>query len=277
MLGAIIGDVVGSIYEFESHKSKRFPLFVQGCRPTDDSVMTVAVGCACVEADLDDEVSFKTTLAEKMRELGRLYPNAGYGEHFYDWLMDDRATAYGSYANGAAMRVSPVAWVAESLEEAERLAKWSAEITHDHPYAIRSAQAVAGSIYLARMGADKTEIRAYVERNYYDLNYTVEQIRPTYCATLTAEGSVPQAIVCFLDAVDYEDAIRNAISLGGDADTMGAIAGSIAWTFYRFCKDGLSEHMLQLQKQADEHLPDDLIRLIDEFDRLCWDTFPNMD
>ena len=232
MLGAIIGDVVGSIYEFTSHKKKEFPLFSKWCRPTDDSLMTIAVGCACAETDKTDERAFKQALTQRMREIGRLYPNAGFGERFYDWLMDDRATAYGSYANGAAMRVSPVAWVAESLEEAERLAKWSAEITHDHPYAIRSAQAVAGSIYLARMGADKTEIRAYVERNYYDLNYTVEQIRPTYCATLTAEGSVPQAIVCFLDAVDYEDAIRNAISLGGDGDTMAAIAGSIAEPYF---------------------------------------------
>ena len=232
MLGAIIGDVVGSIYEFTSHKSKAFPLFTASSRPTDDSVMTVAVGCACAEGDPDDEESFKALLTEKMRELGRLYPNAGFGDAFYDWLMDDNATAYGSYGNGAAMRVSPVAWLARSLKEAERLAKWSAEISHDHPDAIRGAQAVAGSIYLARNGADKAEIRAYVERNYYDLSYTLDEIRPTYRFSLASEQSVPQAILCFLEGADYEDSIRNAISLGGDGDTQAAIAGSIAEAYF---------------------------------------------
>jgi len=232
MLGAIIGDVVGSIYEFRSHKSKVFPLFVKGCRPTDDSVMTVAVGCACAEADVEDEGAFKRALVQKMRELGRLYPNAGYGDHFYDWLMDDNATAYGSYGNGAAMRVSPVGWVAQTLEEAERLAKWSAEISHDHPDAIRGAQAVAGSIFLARTGASQAQIREYVEKKYYDLNFTLDEIRPTYRMTLVSERSVPQAIVCFLEAESYEDAIRNAISLGGDGDTQAAIAGSIAEAYF---------------------------------------------
>lgn len=232
MLGAIIGDVVGSIYEFGSHKSKHFPLFVPGCRATDDSVMTVAVGCACVEADLEDESSFQRILAEKMREIGRLYPNAGYGNLFYDWLMRDTAGAYGSCGNGSAMRVSPVAWAAESLEDALRLARWSAAITHDHPDGIRGAEAVAAAIYLARTGAKKDAIRAYVEAHYYDLRFTLDEIRPTYRADLTCEGSVPQAIVCFLEASDYEDAIRNAISLGGDGDTQAAIAGSIAEAYF---------------------------------------------
>ncbi len=232
MLGAIIGDVVGSLYEFGSHKSKQFPLFMPGCRATDDSVMTVAVGCACVEADPENEQAFCRVLSEKMREIGRLYPDAGYGNMFYDWLMSDTAGAYGSRGNGSAMRVSPVAWAAESLESALRLARWSAAITHNHPDGIRGAEAVAAAIYLARTGAKKEEIRDYVEANYYDLRFTLDEIRPTYRADLTCEGSVPQAIVCFLEAVSYEDAIRNAISLGGDGDTQAAIAGAIAEAYF---------------------------------------------
>jgi len=237
MLGAIIGDVVGSLYEFSSHKSKQFPLFMPGCRATDDSVMTVAVGCACVEADLEDREVFQEVLAEKMREIGRLYPDAGYGNLFYDWLMSDTAGAYGSRGNGSAMRVSPVAWAARSLEEAVRLARWSAEITHDHPDGIRGAEAVAAAILLAREGADKETIRNYIETHYYDLRFTLDAIRPTYRADLTCEGSVPQAIVCFLEAESYEDAIRNAISLGGDGDTQAAIAGSIAEAYFGIPED----------------------------------------
>lgn len=232
MLGAIIGDIVGSPYEFGSEKSKDFQLFAPGCRPTDDSIMTIAVGLACMEADCDNEFEFKKCLTRRMRELGRQYPFAGFGEMFFQWLMDENAGSYGSYSNGSAMRVSPVAWFTDTLEDAERLAKWSAEITHDHPEGIRGAQAVAAAVFLARNGADKDEIRDYISEKYYDLDFTVEQIRPDYCHTMTCEGSVPQAIVCFLDAEDFEDAIRNAVSLGGDGDTQAAIAGSIAEGFY---------------------------------------------
>lgn len=232
MLGAIIGDVVGSPYEFGAEKTKDFELFLPECRPTDDSVMTIAVGCACVDADCTDEVEFKTELIRWMRRLGRRYPDAGYGVMFFDWLMSNTARAYGSMGNGSAMRVSPVAWVAESLEEAERLAKWSAEVTHNHPDGIKGAQAVASAIFLARTGASKEEIRAHVEKYYYDLDFTVDEIREDYVHDMTCEGSVPQAIVCFLDAEDFEDAIRNAISLGGDGDTQGCIAGAIAQAYY---------------------------------------------
>lgn len=232
MLGAIIGDVVGSPYEFGAEKTKEFELFLPECRPTDDSVMTIAVGCACVDADCSDEEDFKEALARWMRELGRQYRNAGYGKLFYQWLLDDNGKPYGGYTNGSAMRVSPVAWKADSLEEAERLAKWSAEITHNHPEGIKGAQAVAAAIFLARTGASKEEIRTYLEKYYYDLNFTVDEIRENYVHDMTCEGSVPQAIVCFLDAEDFEDAIRNAISLGGDGDTQGCIAGAIAEAYY---------------------------------------------
>lgn len=255
MFGAIIGDIIGSPYEFGSGKTKHFPLFLPECRPTDDSVMTIAVGCACVEANCHNEWEFKSTLAEKMRQLGRMYPDAGYGGMFYRWLMEEDAGAYGSYSNGSAMRVSPVAWAAESLEEALRLAKWSAEITHDHPQGIRGAQAVAAAIYLARTGSDQWQIQRYIEENFYDLDFALDAIRPGYGHDMTCEGSVPQAIRCFLEAEDYEDAVRNAVSLGGDGDTQAAIAGAIAEAFF-----GIPQVILE---EAMEHVDDTLMEYIE--------------
>ena len=232
MLGAIIGDIVGSNYEFGSHKSKNFSLLTQNCRPTDDSILTIAVGLACVESDTDSEYSFKKSLVRWLKKLCLLYPDAGYGKMFYEWAISDSDEPYGSYSNGAAMRVSPTAYACDSLEDVERLAGWSAEVTHDHPDGITGAKAVAAAIFLARTGSDKEEIREYIDRNYYNLNYTVDEIRPGYSHDMSCEGSVPQAIVCFLDSTDFEDAIRNAISLGGDGDTQACIAGSIAEAYY---------------------------------------------
>lgn len=249
MLGAIIGDIVGSIYEFRSGKTKSFPLFVSGCSPTDDSLMTMAVGIACVSANTKNESEFKRTLCSMMREIGRQYPDVGYGGNFYRWLMSDTMEAYGSYGNGSAMRVSPVAYAENTLEDVERLAEWSAEVTHDHPEGIKGAQAIAAAIFLAREGKDKDEIRAYIEDKYYDLDFTLDEIRPTYRFDVTCQGSVPQAIECFLEADDFEDAIRNAISLGGDGDTIAAMAGAIAEAYY-----GIPD---ELAEQALEYLDDD--------------------
>ncbi len=232
MLGAIIGDIIGSPYEFESDKTKDFTLFVPDCRPTDDSIMTIAVGCACAEADCRNEYEFKRVLAEKMREIGLKYPDAGYGKRFYQWLIMNETEPYGGNTNGSAMRVSPVAWALDSLEEVERLARWSAEITHSHPEGIKGAEAVAAAVFLARTGSDKEEIREYIQSKYYDLSFTVEEIRPGYSHDMTCEGSVPEAIVCFLDSEDFEDAVRNAVSLGGDGDTQACIAGAIAEAYY---------------------------------------------
>lgn len=232
MLGAIIGDVVGSRYEFSSEKTKSFELFHPDCRLTDDSVMTIAVGCACADSDLNDEKDFAGSVAWYMRRIGRLYPRAGYGGMFARWLASDFMPAYNSFGNGSAMRVSPVAWVAKTLEEAEKLAKWSAEVTHNHPEGIKGAQAVAAAIFLARKGVTKEEIKEYIEKNYYTLDFTLDEIRPTYKFDVTCQGSVPQAIQCFLEATDFEDAIRNAVSLGGDCDTQAAMAGAIAEAFY---------------------------------------------
>ena len=232
MLGAIIGDIVGSPYEFESDKTKDFILFTPNCRPTDDSVITIAVGCACVEANCDDEYEFKRVLTEKIKEIGLQYPDAGYGARFYQWMICDEDKPYGGYTNGSAMRVSPTAWAVDTLEDVERLAMWSAEITHDHPEGIKGAQAVASAVFLARTGVSKREIKEYIEEKYYDLDFTLEAIRPGYCHDMTCEGSVPQAIVCFLESEDFEDALRNAVSLGGDGDTQACIAGAIAEAFY---------------------------------------------
>lgn len=250
MLGAIIGDIVGSPYEFESDKTKDFMLFSPHCRPTDDSIMTIAVGCACVEADCYDEDNFERTLVEKMRELGRLYRGAGYGGMFYRWLMSDHIQAYNSFGNGSAMRVSPTAYAVDTLEDVERLAKWSAEVTHNHPEGVKGAQAVATAIFLARTGSSKDEIKRYIEDKYYGLDFTLDDIRKGYSFDVTCQGSVPQAIECFLEAEDYEDAVRNAVSLGGDADTQAAMAGAIAEAFF-----GIPD---ELQEEGLSYLDDTL-------------------
>lgn len=233
MLGAIIGDIVGSVYEFCSDKNKNFPLFSPGCSVTDDSIMTLAVALTCSDSDLADEEAFKSSLCNHMRQMGREYPDCGYGDFFYRWLMSDDMEAYNSYGNGSAMRVSPVAYAARTLEEAEKLAKWSAEVTHNHKEGIVGATAVAAAVFMALHGSRKKQIKEYIESKYYDLDFTLDQIRPSYRYDITCKGSVPQAIMCFLEAEDFEDAIRNAISLGGDGDTLAAIAGSIAEAYFK--------------------------------------------
>lgn len=256
MLGAILGDMIGSRGELGCEKTKDFELF-DGCNePTDDSVMTIAVGLACCEASLTDAYDFKRAVVRQMRAMGARYPYLGYGGTFVQWLRDEDMGPYGSYGNGSAMRVSAVAWVAESLSEAERLAAWSAEVTHDHPEGVRGAQAVAAAIYLARDGKSKDEIRAYIEQHYYKLDFTLEQIRPTYKWDVTCQGSVPQAIVCFLEGEDFEDTVRNAVSLGGDADTQAAIAGSIAEAYFGIPEDLAEEGLSYLDEDllADYHL-----------------------
>lgn len=243
MLGAIIGDVIGSAYEFGSRKTKDFNLFPCRARPTDDSIMTIAVGIACLDAEVFDENAFKKAVISRMHELGAKYPNVGYGGSFYRWLFHGFTEPYNSFGNGSAMRVSSVAWVAKTLEEAETFAKWSAEVTHNHPEGIKGAQAVSAAIFLSRDGKSKDEIRAYIEDKYYNLDFTIDEIRPSYSFDVTCQGSVPQAIKCFLESKDFEDAIRNAVSLGGDEDTQAAIAGSIAEAFYGIPKE-LSEKVM---------------------------------
>ena len=246
MLGAILGDIIGSPYEFNSGKIKDFPLFTNSNRLTDDSLMTIAVGCACVNASLYDEDDFKEKVAYYMRLIGRQYRDAGYGGRFYNWLFDDREGPYKSFGNGSGMRVSPVAYAGNTLEEVERLAKWSAEVTHNSMDGISGAQAIASATFLARTGKSKDEIREYISKNFYNLDFTLDYIRPFYSFDVTCLGSVPHAIVCFLESESFEDAIRNAVSLGGDGDTIGAMAGAIAEAYY-----GIPD---ELQEKAFEYM-----------------------
>lgn len=232
MKGAIIGDIAGSVYEFDkTADSLDFPLFTRASRFTDDTVTTVAVAAALMEGKAS-HCGYVGPLRRQLRYWCRKYPNAGFGGMFRRWFLSDEAPAYGSYGNGAAMRVSPAGWVAASLDEAQELAELTAVVSHDHPQAIKGAVAVASAIFLARQGKGKAEIAAYLRKYFYDLSQTLAQIRPSYGFTCTTDDSVPEAIECFLEGMDYEDTIRKAIWLNGDTDTQAAIAGSIAEAYY---------------------------------------------
>jgi ADP-ribosylglycohydrolase len=220
MIGAIIGDVIGSVHEHAGTKTTDFPLFVAGSRFTDDTVLTIATADALL-TDGDH--------ARAYREWGNRYPRAGYGGAFKGWLRNPGAGPYGSFGNGSAMRVSPVAFAFTSMEEVLAEAERSAAVTHNHPEGIKGAQATALAVYLAREGVSRAEIRAEVAGRFgYDLSRTIEEIRPSYRFDVTCQGSVPEALTAFFETEDLESAIRVAISLGGDADTQAAIAGGAA-------------------------------------------------
>lgn len=220
MLGGIAGDIIGSRFEHAQIKSKEFELFNRQCMFTDDTVHTVAVA---------DSLIHRIPYQVKLLEYFTHYPNAGYGHRFRRWARSPRPMPYGSYGNGAAMRVAPIGWYYQSLDQVLEEALHSAEITHNHPEGIKGAQAVAGAVYLARTGAGKAQVRDFAESRFgYDLGQTLAEIRPHYQFNVSCQGSVPQAFVAFLEAEDFEDAIRNAVSLGGDSDTLACIAGSLA-------------------------------------------------
>ena len=228
IIGAICGDIIGSSREFRPIKTKDFRLFNGYSTFTDDSVMTLAVASWLIK-----DKNSKDVLISEIKRFGLRYPNAGYGGMFRKWLSQENPEAYGSWANGSAMRVSPVAWVADSLEEAQKLAEMSAIVTHNHPEGIKGALATGDAIFLARTGSSKEEIKQHIEDNYgYDLCRKLDDIRPYYGFDVSCKGSVPESIICFLEAEDFEDTIRNAVSLGGDADTQAAIAGSIASAYW---------------------------------------------
>ena len=228
IIGAIAGDIIGSTYEFHPIKTKEFSLFNKKSTFTDDTIMTLAIA----KWLLNDKNS-KEELVKQLQYFGNKYPNGGYGRMFKNWLHTDDPKPYGSWGNGSAMRVSPVAWVGNSLEEVQELAKTSAIVTHNHPEGVKGALATADAIYLARIGASKEEIKEHIEVRYnYNLDRTVDEIRPDYRFDVSCQGSVPESIICFLEGKDYEDTVRNAVSLGGDGDTQGAIAGSIAAAYY---------------------------------------------
>ena len=229
MFGAIIGDIVGSVYEWDNIKIKDFPLFGEKCTFTDDSIMTIAVAEALLNGG--DSIHFINAI----KKFGKLYlrPHGGYGGRFGAWINSDDTTPYNSWGSGSAMRVSTCGWFANSLKEAETLAEKSAAVTHNHPEGIKGAQATAAAIYLARIGENKDEIKVYIEKKYeYDLSRSLDEIRSVYQFNESCQETVPEAIIAFLESTDFEDAIRNAISLGGDSDTLAAITGSIAEAAY---------------------------------------------
>mgnify|MGYP000851402737 CR=1 FL=1 len=235
MYGAILGDIIGSPYESDrGEKIKAFPLFIETSRFTDDTVMTVAVADALLYAGKDaEEEKICAAVVSSMQHWGGKYPNAGYGGKFREWLKEKMPKPYGSFGNGSAMRVSSVGWLYSSIERTREVARWTAEVTHNHSEGIKGAESVASAIYLARTGESKATIKKYIEEEFgYHLSRTLKEIRPAYQMDVTCQGSVPEAIISFLESTDFEDAVRNAVSIGGDTDTTACIAGSIAEAYY---------------------------------------------
>lgn len=261
MYGAILGDIIGSPYEFDrGGKTKDFPLFHKDCNYTDDSIMTLAVAEALMEvpADASDE-EVRQKLVERMRYHGKRYPYAGWGARFGYWLVSPDPKPYGSCGNGSAMRVSAVGWLYEDLDTVLRIAALTSDVTHDHPEGIKGAQAVAAAIFLARIGSTKEQIKAYIQENFhYDLSRTCDQIRPGYRHVETCQETVPEAITAFLEGGGFEDVIRTAVSLGGDCDTLTCIAGSMAEAFY-----GVPE---ALKRKCREYLTPDLLPILERFE-----------
>ena len=250
MLGAIAGDMIGSVFEYSNFKSKDFPLFCEDSTFTDDTVLTVAVAHA-IMTDGD--------YASALKSFGRKYPRRGYGGFFQEWLESSESRPYNSWGNGSAMRVSPVGFAFDSVEEVLDEAKKSAEVTHNHPEGIEGAQATALAIFLARKGNDKNDIRNEIEGRFgYILDRTVDKIRAAYTYDVSCIGSVPESIIAFLNSTDYEDTIRNTISLGGDSDTMACIAGGIAQAFYE-------EIPQEIVEEVRKELTDELLTVIDDF------------
>lgn len=235
MYGAILGDIIGSPFEFDrGDKTKDFKLFSRRSHFTDDSVMTLAVCEALLKVGQDATVKeIEDAVISSMQSWGRRYPHAGYGGYFRRWLTACHPEPYNSFGNGSAMRVSAAGWLYDSLENTRTVAKATANVTHNHPEGIKGAEATASAIFMARNGSSKEEIKKYIENEFhYDLNRTLDEIRPSYHMDETCQKTVPEAIIAFLEATDFEDAIRNAVSLGGDTDTLGAITGSIAEAYY---------------------------------------------
>lgn len=251
MTGAIAGDIIGSVYEFDNIKTTDFPLFTNESDYTDDTIMTVAVA---------DWLLNGGDLAKVMQRYGREYPypTGGYGGRFSGWLREKDPLPYNSWGNGSAMRVSAVGWMFDSLEKTLEVAKETAVVTHNHPEGIKGAQATAAAIYLARTGKSKQDIKQYIETTFsYDLGRTYDEIRPFYRFNESCQGTVPEAMIAFLDSSDFENAIRLAVSLGGDSDTLACITGGIAEAFYGIPED--------IEKQVSDKLPGTFQKVIKEF------------
>lgn len=260
LLGGVCGDIIGSAYEGRHTKNPDFKLFTPRSRFTDDTVMTIAVA---------EWLIIGRPLPRIMQTWGRRYPHAGYGGMFRRWLNAPIPQPYNSFGNGSAMRVSPVGWACNTLAETLEKAKQSAEVTHNHPEGIKGAQAVAAAIFLARTGHTKAEIKDYITATFgYNLDRTCEELRPNYHFDVTCQGSVPESIIAFLDSSDYETAIRLAISMGGDADTMGAITGAIAAAYYGQIPSAIAY-------ECTHRLPSDIVHTISTFIHHITPTTPN--
>jgi ADP-ribosylglycohydrolase len=250
MIGAIAGDIIGSVYEADNIKTVDFPLFGPGSRFTDDTVLTVAVADSILHGD---------EYTAKLKEYYWHYPHAGYGWYFHLWASSDSSEPYNSWGNGSAMRVSPVGFAFNTIDEVLAEAKRSAEVTHNHVEGIKGAQATAAAVFLARSGETKEKIRGYIEKTFgYDLSEPLDSIREWYAFDVSCQGSVPQAIVAFLESEHYEDAVRKAISIGGDSDTIACIAGGIAQAFYQGVPGFIASRVRAI-------LDDRLNRIVTEF------------
>lgn len=250
MFGAITGDVIGSVYEYNQIKTMDFMLFDSYSCFTDDTVLTIAVA---------DAILNQTDYANSLKFFGRKYPEAGYGGAFIEWIFKPDSKPYNSWGNGSAMRVSPVGFAFSNAEQVLAEAKKSAEVSHNHPEGIKGAQATALAIFLARTGEDKETIRKEISGRFgYNLQRKIDDVRPNYCFDVSCQGSVPEAIISFLDSEDFEDAIRKAISLGGDSDTLACIAGGISQAFYKDIPD-------QIVTQVRKRLPQEFLEIIDIF------------
>jgi len=250
MLGAIIGDIAGSTYEFNKALSHYFETMPEDSRYTDDTVLTVAIA---------DAILHNRNYKDSLLEYARKYPNAGYGEKFTEWFHNDDPQPYNSFGNGSAMRVSPVGWAFDSIEKVMEEAKKTAEPSHNHPEGIKGAQATAATVFLAREGKSKTDIKKFLQGAFdYDIARTYDELKATYKNNLICQFTVPESIICFLESVDYEDAIRKAIFLGGDSDTLACITGSMAEAYYRVVPEDLA-------RLAEEKLDEQLMITVNEF------------
>jgi len=250
IIGAIAGDIIGSVYEWNNVKTIDFDIFQAKSTFTDDSVLTLATMDAIIN---------QKNYAENYQLFGRNYPHRGYGRHFHSWIHSKNPEPYNSWGNGSAMRVSPVGWYGNTIEEIMTEAQKSAEVTHNHPEGIKGAQSTAAAIYMARTGKDKDEIKKFImETFHYDLERKIDDIRPNYKFDVSCQGSVPEAIIAFLESKDFENAIRLAISIGGDSDTIACITGGIAEAYYQTVPDYIVENILKI-------LPKELIKIIEEF------------
>lgn len=259
MIGAIIGDIVGSRFEFDNYRAKDFEFLTHKCFFTDDSVMSLAV-CETLMHCKPDYSDLNNVTIESMRRIGRSYPHCGYGGSFHRWMYSNNPQPYNSYGNGAAMRVSGCGYAANSIAEAVALSKAVTEITHNHPEGLKGAEATTIAVYMARTGSSLMAIRDCIVKNYYPINFTLDSIRDTYQFNETCQNTVPQALEAFFESTSFEDAIRNAISIGGDSDTLAAITGAVAEAYY-----GVPNN---IRKHALKFLDDRLLKILLEFENM---------